>query len=170
MERDIADRMQAAWRRERPDLDVTWIGIHTRLVRIARHLQRARVEGLRALGTDATTVDVLATLRRAGAPYRASAGELQQAALVTSGAISQRLDKLERAGLVTRRPGTNDRRLVQVELTDKGLREIDRIVEQLVARESELLTPLGQKERKQLETLLRRWLLHFEPEQDQTRR
>jgi len=161
---DSADRIQAAWRRELPRLDVDWIGAHTRVVRIARHLQRARSETLRELGIDADALDVLATLRRAGAPYRLTAGELQRSALVTSGAISQRLDKLERAGFVTRRPDMDDRRLVQVELTNRGRREIDRTVEQLLTRESTLLAPFSKREREQLERLLRQWLLHLEPD------
>jgi DNA-binding MarR family transcriptional regulator len=164
--RDIADRIQEAWQRERPDLDVSSIGVLTRVVRIARHLDRARARELREIGTDAATLDVLATLRRAGGPYTLTAGELQRTALVTSGAVSQRLDKLERAGFVRRISDVRDGRLVQVELTKKGLREVDRIVEELMLREAQLLEPLTSREQEQLEKLLRRWLLSFEPDED----
>jgi DNA-binding MarR family transcriptional regulator len=161
--RDLADDIQAAWRRERPDLDVQSIGILTRIVRIARHLQRTREEELRAIGTDSVTLDVLATLRRAGPPYRLTAGDLQRSALVTAGAISQRLQKLEVAGLLRRRPDPRDGRQVRVQLTEAGIRESNRIVEELMRRETQLLVGVSPKDRKPLEALLRRWLLRLEP-------
>jgi DNA-binding MarR family transcriptional regulator len=159
---DMADRIQAAWQRERPDIDTSSIGVITRIVRLARHLERARTEELRDIGTDAVTLDVLATLRRAGSPYQLTPGELQRAALVTSGAITQRLDKLERAGLVRRRPHPSDGRVVEVQLTSAGLRKVDRVVEELMRREGTLLEPLTAADRAKLENLLRRWLLRFE--------
>jgi DNA-binding MarR family transcriptional regulator len=162
----MADRIQQAWQRERPDLDVSSIGVLTRVVRIARHLDRARARELREIRTDATTLDVLATLRRAGEPYTLTAGQLQRTALVTSGAVSQRLDKLERAGFVRRGSDSRDGRLVQVELTKKGLREVDRIVEELMRREAQLLEPLTAREEDLLQDLLRRWLLWFEPDEE----
>jgi DNA-binding MarR family transcriptional regulator len=164
MARDLADEIQAAWRRERPELDVESIGILTRIVRIARHLERAREEELQEIGTDASTLDVLATLRRSGKPYRMTAGELQRAALVTSGAISQRLRKLERAGYIRRRPDVRDARRVQVELTPAGVAESDRIVQELMCREERLLDPVPRGERRRLESVLRRWLLQLEPQ------
>lgn len=159
---DMADRIQAAWQRERPDIDTSSIGVITRIVRLARHLERARNEELRDIGTDAATLDVLATLRRAGSPYQLTPGELQRAALVTSGAITQRLDKLERAGLVRRGPHPSDGRVVVVQLTTAGHREVDRVVEELMRREGGLLEPLSDADRAKLENLLRRWLLRFE--------
>jgi DNA-binding MarR family transcriptional regulator len=159
---DMADRIQAAWQRERPDIDTSSIGVITRIVRLARHLERARSEELRDIGTDSATLDVLATLRRAGSPYQLTPGELQRAALVTSGAITQRLDKLEPAGLVRREPHPSDGRVVVVQLTADGLREVDRVVQELMRRESGLLAPLTDADRANLETLLRRWLLRFE--------
>jgi len=161
--RDLADDIQAAWARERPELNVESIGILTRIVRIARHLDRTREQELREIGTDSATLDVLATLRRSGKPYRLTAGELQRTGLVTSGAISQRLQKLERAGFIRRSADTHDARRVQVQLTEAGIRESDRIVKELMQREARLLEAISPADRQRLETLLRRWLLQLEP-------
>lgn len=159
---DMADRIQDAWQRERPDIDTSSIGVITRVVRLARHLERARSQELRDIGTDAVTLDVLATLRRAGSPYRLTAGQLQRAALVTSGAITQRLDKLERARLVRRSSDPSDGRIVVVELTTSGRREVDRVVEELMRREGKLLDFMAKDDRTTLERLLRQWVLRFE--------
>jgi DNA-binding MarR family transcriptional regulator len=161
--RDLADDIQAAWAHERPELNVESIGILTRIVRIARHLDRTREQELREIGTDSATLDVLATLRRSGKPYRLTAGELQRTGLVTSGAISQRLQKLERAGFIRRSADTHDARRVQVQLTEAGIRESDRIVKELMQREARLLEAISPADRQRLETLLRRWLLQLEP-------
>jgi DNA-binding MarR family transcriptional regulator len=158
----MADRIQAAWQRERPDIDTSSIGVITRVVRLARYLERARSEELRDIGTDAVTLDVLATLRRAGDPYQLTPGDLQRAALVTSGAITQRLDKLERAGLVRRTSDPSDGRVVIVHLTTAGLREVDRVVKELMRREGKLLDFMTEGDRAKLESLLRHWLLRFE--------
>src|SRR5271165_2557286 len=114
---DRVDRIEAAWRRERPDINVSSVGIVTRIWRIGRHLERHRKQRLDLLGTDRVTLNVLATLRRSGPPYQRTAGELMQSALITSGGVSQRLEKLERAGLITRQVDTGDRRRVEVRLT-----------------------------------------------------
>jgi DNA-binding MarR family transcriptional regulator len=160
--KDVADRIREAWVRERPDLDFSSIGILTRLVRISRHLQRARSVELAAIGSDASMLDLLATLRRAGKPYRLTPGELEQASLVSAGAISQRLDRAERQGLVRRTRDEGDRRVFHVELTGAGRAEVDRVVAELMERESELLQPLTEEERRLLEQLLKRWLKRFE--------
>ena len=118
---DGVDQVARDWRRERPDIDVSSIGIVTRIWRIARHLENQRREQLAGLGTDRGTMDVLAMLRRSGPPFRRSAGELTRSALITSGGVSQRLEKLERAGLITRHVDTSDRRRVDVELTASGI-------------------------------------------------
>ncbi|MBI4941802.1 MAG: MarR family transcriptional regulator, partial [Actinobacteria bacterium] len=107
---DRVDRVEEAWRRERPDIDVSSVGIVSRVWRIGRHLQRQRKERLEALGTDTVTLDVLAMLRRSGPPYRRTAGELMQSAHITSGRGSQRLEKLEKLGYVTRHVSLEDRR------------------------------------------------------------
>jgi DNA-binding MarR family transcriptional regulator len=155
---DPVRTIQDAWRRERPDIDVSSIGILTRALLIGRHLSRARDVVLRDLGTDASTLDVLATLRRAGNPYQLRASELAVATRVSAGAISQRLDRLERRGLINRNVDGKDRRGVLVNLTAEGRDLIDATVAGLTQRESLLLTPLGSRERVALERLLTRWL------------
>lgn len=134
------------------------IGVLTRALLIGRHLQRARERILRELGTDPPTLDVLATLRRAGPPYRLRTSQIEAASSVTAGAISQRLDRLEERGLVYRERDRNDRRVIHVGLTERGRGLIDAIVAGLMERESTLLTPFSEGERAALERLLTRWL------------
>lgn len=156
--RDRADAIQAAWRRERPDIDVSSIGVLTRATAVGRHLARERERALRELGTDTPTLEVLATLRRAGPPYRLRTRQIEQATSVTAGAISQRLDRLEARGLVRRERDERDRRVIHVSLTKRGRHLVDGVVAGLMEREGELLAPLTQAERKTLERLLKRWL------------
>jgi len=159
---DHVDRVAAAWRRERPDIDVSSVGIVTRIWRIGRHLDRHRKERLEALGTDRVALDVLAMLRRAGPPYRRTAGELQQSALITSGGMSQRLERLEAAGLISRHMHPTDRRKVEVALTATGMALVDEVTGDLMANESELLDVLDGAEQAQLRALLKKLLSTFE--------
>ena len=160
---DTVDAIEAAWRRERPDVEFGSIGAITRVYRLARHLERARARALAGLGTDQPTLETLGPLRRAGPPYRMTSGELQRASLVTSGAVSQRLERLEREGLVIRLPDPDDRRGVIVELTLSGHELIERVVAELMRREEALLAQFSADERATLVELLRRWLRLFEP-------
>jgi DNA-binding MarR family transcriptional regulator len=163
--RDSDDRVDAilvAWRRERPDIDVSSIAVLTRALLIGPHRAREGERALRELGTDTPTLDVLATLRRAGAPYRLRTSEIEAATSVTAGAISQRLDRLEARGLVGRQRGDRDKRVIHVELTKKGRDLIDGVVARLMERENALLTPFDDEERRMLEDLLTRWLRWFE--------
>ena len=162
MARDSVDSIERAWRRERPDVDSSSIGVITRIWCLARHLERARAETLEALGTDASTLDALATLRRAGAPYRLTAGELHRRSLVTAGAISQRLDKLEAGGLVRRTRDRRDRRVVHVNLTRRGRKLVDTVFIGIMQQEQAVLAPLTAAERATVTRLLRRWLHWFE--------
>lgn len=162
--RDDIDRVERDWHRERPDTDVSSIGIVSRIWRIGRHLEQQRKEQLDAVGTDRGTLDVLAMLRRAGPPYRRSAGELTRSALITSGGVSQRLDKLEKAGLVTRHVDTSDRRRVDVELTPDGVELVDSVLADLMDHDSHVLsTALTGPEQDRLRQLLRKLLLSLEP-------
>jgi len=159
---DAIDRIQRAWQAQRPDVDVSSIGVLSRATRIARYLERTRQQALAELGTDAMTLDVLATLRRSGLPFRLTAGQLRSSALITSGAVTKRVDKLEAAGLVRRDNGGPDKRVVFVELTDAGRALADDTLARLMEREAPLLTPLTPTQRDELETLLHRWLLWLE--------
>jgi DNA-binding MarR family transcriptional regulator len=162
MSGDRVDEIQAAWRRERPDIDVGSIAVLTRALLIGRHLQKARDRALRELGTDTPTLEVLATLRRAGDPYRLRTSEIEAATSVTAGAISQRLDRLEARGLVKRERAAGDKRVIHVSLTKKGRDLIDAVVAGLMEREELLLEPFSDSERKTVERLLTRWLRWFE--------
>lgn len=159
---DGIDEVEKAWHRERPDLDVSSVGIISRIWRVARHLENERKARLADLGTDRVTVDVLAMLRRAGAPYRRTAGELTHSSLITPGGVSQRLDKLEKAGLITRQIHPHDRRRIDVELTDDGKLIIDEVLAELMAHESSLLEVLGAEDQAHLRRILKIFLAQFE--------
>lgn len=156
--RDRVDAIQFAWRRERPEIDVSSIGILTRAVLIGRHLEKARERALGELGTTTSTLEVLATLRRAGRPFRLRTSEIEAASQVTAGAISQRLDRLEQQRLVRRERDHDDRRVIHVSLTPRGLRLIDSVVARLMHKENVLLTPLSRDEQQTLQRLLTHWL------------
>lgn len=106
--------------------------------------------------------DVLSVLRRAAAPYSLTPGTLLQELLVSSGTMTNRIDRLEKKGLVKRTPSPHDRRAVLVTLTDEGVTRVDSALKELLLRESELVAPLNEDERKELSGLLRRLLLPFE--------
>jgi DNA-binding MarR family transcriptional regulator len=159
---DRVDRVEDGWRQERPDIDVSSVGVVTRIWRIGRHLDRHRKERLDAFGTDRGALDILAMLRRAGPPYRRTAGELQHSALITSGGMSQRLERLEDAGLVTRHMHPEDRRKVEVELTPHGMALVDDVTGDLMANESKLLDVLDASEQAELRRLLKKLLSRFE--------
>ena len=159
---DRVDRVEAGWRRERPDIDVSSVGIVTRIWRIGRHLDRSRKERLEAFGVDRIALDILAMLRRAGPPYRRTAGELLQSALITSGGMSQRLERLETAGLVSRHMHPKDRRKVEVELTPTGMALVDEVTGAIMENESKLLGVLEPGEQQQLRGLLKKLLSTFE--------
>ena len=159
---DRVDRVEDGWHRERPDIDVSSVGIVTRIWRIGRHLDQHRKERLETFGTDRGTLDVLAMLRRTGAPYRRTVSELQQSALISSGGMSQRLERLEAAGLVTRHMHSEDRRKVEVELTPAGMALVDEVTGALMENESKLLDILSHAEHTQLRELLKKLLSRFE--------
>lgn len=161
---DGVDRVEADWRRERPDIDVSSFGVVTRIWRIGRHLDQQRKQQFTLMGTDRGTMDVLAMLRRAGPPYRRTAGELTKSALITSGGVSQRLDKLERAGLITRHVDVSDRRRVDVELTSDGVELVDGVLADLMDHDSRVLAKaLTDAEQRALSDLLRKLLMSLEP-------
>jgi DNA-binding MarR family transcriptional regulator len=159
---DRVDRVEAGWRRERPDIDVSSVGIVTRIWRIGRHLERHRKDRLEAFGTDRVAIDILSMLRRTGPPYRRTAGELQQSALITSGGMSQRLERLEATGMITRHIHPEDRRKVDVELTPAGMALVDEVLGNLMDNESKLLDILDPAEQAQLRGLLKKLLSSFE--------
>lgn len=155
---DHVATIQQAWARERPDLDVSPQGVIGRLHRLAAVLREELVAVYQEFGLGEGDFDVLATLRRAGAPYERAPGELAEHTMVTTGAMTKRVDRLAEAGLVTRRRSDLDGRGRVVALTPEGLDLIDRAMTAHMANEHRLLEPLTAADRRQLEALLVRWL------------
>lgn len=159
---DHVARIQAEWARERPDLDVSPQGVIGRLHRLAGHLTEQLCVVYRRFGLAEGEFDVLASLRRAGPPFERAPGELARFTMVTTGAMTKRLDRLERDGLVTRRRATEDGRARVVALTTAGRELIDRAFTEHMANEHRLLADLDDHEKATLESLLTGWLAHFE--------
>jgi DNA-binding MarR family transcriptional regulator len=152
---DEVDDIVTRWRTERPDLDVAPMQVLSRVSRLARHLDRARRAAFAAHGLEAWEFDVLSALRRQGAPYQLSPGALLRATLVTSGTMTNRIDRLEARGLVRRQLDPQDKRGVLVELTSDGMRRVDAAVAALLERERELLAGLAADQQEELAGLLR---------------
>jgi DNA-binding MarR family transcriptional regulator len=145
------------WQRERPDLDVAPQGLIGRLHRLSGALYAELEVVYREFGLGDGEFDVLATLRRSGAPFELTPGELADTTMVSSGAVTKRVDRLVADGLVTRRVSDSDARGRIVRLTAKGRRLIDRAFEKHMANEHRLVSPLSERERTQLAALLEKW-------------
>ena len=164
IESDPVDKILAQWQRERPDLDVSPMGIIGRMGRLAKHLERAIQETFSEFGLTVGEFDVLAALRRSGQPYQLSPTELFNTLMVSSGTMTHRIDRLEQAELVRRIPDPSDRRGLQIELTDRGLSVIEKAVEAHVVNEHRIVEVLETSEREALIELLRKLLVSFESE------
>jgi DNA-binding MarR family transcriptional regulator len=156
---DHIDRLVAQWRRERPDVDVSALALFGRLFRASQLADWALVATTEKHGLQPGWFDLLAALRRAGAPYELNPTRLMAATMLSSGGITKRLDSMENAGLLERRPDPTDRRGTLVRLTRRGRSIVDRALEDHVANEERLLQPLSQAQRASLDRLLR-ILLH----------
>ncbi len=161
-DQDHVDRVQAQWRAERPEIDTSPMGVIARLHRIADALRGELLTLYREHGLGEGEFDILATLRRSGAPFELTPSELAQQTMVTTGAVSKRLDRLETAGLVTRRENLEDARGRVVALTPQGRDAIDRAYEAHMQNEARLLDHFSAAEREQLQSLLRSWSLKLE--------
>lgn len=159
MKRDHVDQILAQWRRERPDQDASPMGIVGRVKRLSRVFDQETTQTFARHGLEPREFDVLATLRRSGAPYRLAAGQLGRALMITSGTVTNRIDGLEAAELVRRTDDPGDRRGVLVELTPKGLKQVDAVLEHHLETERRLLATLTGPQQGQLADLLRRLLL-----------
>lgn len=155
---DEVDAIVEAWQRERPDLDVAPLDVLSRVSRLARRLDQARAATFAAHDLDGWEFDVLSALRRSGAPYQLTPGALVQQTLVTSGTMTNRVDRLERRGLAQRGPDPSDRRGVRVQLTGDGRRLVDAAMADLLSREHDLLESLPVRDRTRLADSLRRLL------------
>lgn len=152
---DEVDAIVAAWQEQRPDLDVGPLAVLSRLTRLAHHLDKARADAFEAHDLESWEFDVLAALRRAGSPFSLSAGELMRQTMVTSGTMTNRIDRLSTSRLVTRQPDPADGRGVLVVLTAEGLNRVDASLSDLLKKEHEILSTLSQAERQQLASILK---------------
>ncbi|WP_433254255.1 MarR family winged helix-turn-helix transcriptional regulator [Streptosporangium sp. CA-135522] len=155
MGEDPVDRIVSQWRRERPDLEPSPMGVFGRIYRIARLMGDRMEEVYGAYGLGRGEFDVLATLRRAGEPYTLSPKAMTATLMLTSGGMTGRLDRLERAGLVARTPDPDDRRALRVSLTARGLQTINEAVTAGLGPQHEALAGLSPQERERLGDLLR---------------
>jgi DNA-binding MarR family transcriptional regulator len=158
--RDEVDRLIAAWKRERPDVDLSPLAILSRITRISRHLDLARRDAFADLET--WGFDVLAALRRAGAPHTLSPSQLMQETMVSSGTMTNRLDRLEELKLITRQPDPSDGRGSLVSLTALGMKKVDVALDHLIQSERTFLTDLSKSEQAQLADLLSRLAANFD--------
>lgn len=159
--RDEVDDLVEAWARERDDLDLAPVEVFSRISRLARHLDMARRDAFRAHDIEAWEFDVLAALRRAGEPYELSPGRLLRETLVTSGTMTNRVDRLVARGFVDRLPDPDDRRGVIVRLLPVGKRSVDAAFSELLEAERALLGGISPREQQRLATLLRPLLAPF---------
>src|SRR6187397_2348880 len=141
--RDEVDELVEAWARERPDLDLAPVEVFSRISRLGRHLDLARRDAFTAAQVESWEFDVLAALRRAGAPYELSPGRLLRETLVTSGTMTNRVDRLVARSFVERLPDPHDRRGVLVRLTDTGRETVDGALAGLLEQEHGLLSALS---------------------------
>ena len=162
MNRDEVDRLIAAWKRERPDADLSPLAILSRITRISRHLDLARRDAFAELET--WGFDVLAALRRAGTPHTLSPSQLMQETMVSSGTMTNRLDRLEELKLITRQPDPSDGRGSLVTLTALGMKKVDAALEDLLLKERKFLTELSKNEQAELADLLSRLAANFDIE------
>ncbi|GAA1837203.1 hypothetical protein GCM10009750_22810 [Agromyces salentinus] len=159
---DEVDRIVEDWERERPDLDFAPLQVLSRVARLSKHLDRARRQAFARSELESSEFDVLSALRRAGAPFRLSPKQLLQQTLVSSGTMTNRIDRLVERGLVTRQTDPNDGRGILVEMSQAGLTRVDAAITRLVDAEAELLSGLPAAEQKRLAGLLRKLSLGFD--------
>ena len=161
-DKDPVDKILAQWHQERPDLDVSPMGLIGRTTRLASHLRKAIGKTFAEYGLQPGEFDVLATLRRSGAPYQLSPTALFKSMMVSSGTMTNRVDRLEKAGWVERIPDECDRRGTLIPLTDKGFTLIEEAVTAHVANDHRILHVLDDSDRKTLASLLSKLLVSLE--------
>ncbi|MBL8898624.1 MAG: MarR family transcriptional regulator [Planctomycetes bacterium] len=161
MTRDRIDLLQQQWRSERPELDPTPMAVVGRVLRLAKLLEASLERALQPFELAAWEFDVLATLRRHGAPYRMSATRLATSSMLTSGAMTNRIDRLEQRGLVERLADPNDRRGVVVALTPRGIELVEQAVAARFEEAAARLAGIAKTDRERLAQGLRRMLLAF---------
>jgi DNA-binding MarR family transcriptional regulator len=159
---DEVDRIVEGWLRERPDLDFAPLQVLSRVARLAKHLDRARRTAFARSELESWEFDVLSALRRAGTPYQLSPKQLLQQTLVSSGTMTNRIDRLVQRELVTRQTDPRDGRGILVVMSPAGLTRVDAAITRLVDAEAELLSRISPSDQKRLAALLRKLSLDFD--------
>ncbi|MGH3159220.1 MAG: MarR family winged helix-turn-helix transcriptional regulator [Streptosporangiaceae bacterium] len=163
MDSDSVDRIVQAWRRRDPKLDSSSLEVTGRLVLVAGYYERAVITVLQPFGLSIADFDVLNTLRRVGDPRGSKPTDLARSSLVTTGAMTSRLDRLERSGLVRRTPDPADRRGLLVRLTPQGSKVARQALDELIAANQVFLKPLSGQQRDSITSALKLLLLYHEP-------
>jgi len=164
MKKDHAQKIIEKWKRERPDLDASSTGIIGRILRLERIITKSELRDYSKFGLNTGEFDVLAGLRRSGKPYCMTPTQLFSSLMISSGAMTNRLDRLENVGLIQRSADPNDRRGVRVRLTARGLDLINEGIKFHVEQETRLVQGLTTAEQDRLASLLRKLLLSLEDE------
>ncbi|WP_207453769.1 MarR family winged helix-turn-helix transcriptional regulator [Desertivibrio insolitus] len=159
---DEVDRIVDAWSRERSDLDFAPLQVLSRVDRLSKHLDRQRKTAFQATELESWEFDVLSALRRAGSPYQLSPKSLLHETLVSSGTMTNRIDRLVSRGLVERRTDPRDGRGVLVTMTDAGRERVDAAISLLLAAERTMLEGLSHGDQDKLAALLRKLSLDFD--------
>jgi DNA-binding MarR family transcriptional regulator len=159
MDRDLVDLLLQQWREERPELDVSGLGLVVRVELLAKLLKQATARSLSNLGLKTWEYDVLSALRRQGAPYVLPASALARSSLLTTGAMTTRIDHLEERGLVRREPDPEDRRGVRVSLTNRGVALVDEALKARLAAANTSLHGLDEIERDAVDAGLRKLIV-----------
>jgi DNA-binding MarR family transcriptional regulator len=159
---DSVDRIVQAWAERDPRLDASPLEVAGRLLLCAAHLERAIVAALERFDLSFGDFDVLNTLRRRGDEAGTNPSDLAQSSLITTGAMTARLDRLERAGLISRAPDPTDRRAVRVHLTAQGEQLAEQALHAVIAADQTFLEPLSQRRRDSVASALKQLLLRVE--------
>ena len=162
MTTDPVDTILAQWQRERPDLDISPMGVIGRILRLSKHLEQRLKPTFAEFGLNLGDFDVLATLWRSGEPFQLSPTAMFNTMMVTSGTMTNRLDRLEKVELIRRMPDPNDRRGTLIQLTNKGFELIEQAIAAHVENEHRILGGAESLDRETLDRLLRELLLSFE--------
>lgn len=160
---DAVDQLLAAWRETRPDLDASPLGVVGRVIVLAQHLEKSVANALAVHGLTLGQFDILATLRRHSPKGGLTPTQLLGSVMLSSGGMTSRLDTLERAEWIARKPDPSDRRGVIIDLTPKGKKLIDAATETRFAEAAGSMPALGKEEMTKLEGMLREWLARYAP-------
>ncbi|OEK08526.1 hypothetical protein A8C32_03475 [Flavivirga aquatica] len=161
-EKDLLDNLIIDWKEERPDLDASAMLIVGRILKLGKILEKSASIALQDNNINYTDLDVLATLRRSGKPFELTPKQLMKDVLITSGAMTALLDRLEKLDLIYRSPDANDGRIKNASLTKKGIKLIDKAIEIRFNEADESISMLNKIEKENLSVLLKKMTLYFD--------